>query len=226
MPSLVLALETSTPLGSVAVARDGVTCFEQAFSSERSHNSQLFAPLEGALQSAGDSLGRIVVGTGPASYTGVRIGIAAAQGVALFRNVPVIGLPSVLGLAVPEAEYVVCGDARRGSYFAAHVRRSELRVDIATLDAEGFLRHFREVRGRAPWFTFDVRAPLALEGVAPVSPSAASLAGVAASIPDDEFHRRALLPLEPVYLSAPFVTIPRRQALATAREAQDTPRRP
>ena len=96
MPDAILAIETSTALGGVAVVRDGEVCFEKTFSSERSHNSQLFAPLREALAVAGDTLRAVVVGTGPASYTGVRIGIAAAQGIAVSREVPVIGLPSVL----------------------------------------------------------------------------------------------------------------------------------
>src|SRR5437868_3831124 len=115
----VLAIETSTARGGVALVRDGEVMFERHFVSERSHNSQLFSPLGDALRLGGRDLRAIVVGIGPGSYTGARIGIAAAQGIALSRKVPVIGLRSVLAPVAnePPREFVVCGDARRGMYF-------------------------------------------------------------------------------------------------------------
>ena len=122
--SLILAIETSHPRGSVAVVRDGEVLFEQTFTSERSHNAQVFAPLAEALRISSDGLRAIVVGLGPGSYTGARIGIAAAQGIAVSRKVPVIGLSSVLA---PETEnllreFVVSGDARRGKSLIARCR--------------------------------------------------------------------------------------------------------
>lgn len=234
--SSVLAIETSTPLGSVAVLRDGVISFEKSFTSERSHNSQLFAPLREALDVVGGSLRAIVVGTGPASYTGVRIGIAAAQGIALSRNVPVIGLPSVLAVEVAacradlqvcssvassfsaqadvevcstfSSSYCICGDARRGSFFVAEIRGEALFGDIVTLDEDGLRRRHVASHNRIPWFTFDPKPPFALQGVHCISPSASRLAAIAAKLPGEDLKRLAQAPLEPVYLSAPFVTMP------------------
>lgn len=209
MPSAILAIDTSTPLGSVAVVRGGAVDFEMSFSSERSHNSRLFAPLREALAACEGSLRAVVVGTGPASYTGVRIGIAAAQGVAMSRNVPVIGLPSVLAVDLNHhaSAYCVCGDARRGSFFLAEVRDDALIGGIRTCDAAGL--RSRHAAPDALWFTFDAKAPLGLEGVHSVTPSAARLATIASNLSDDELARRAQHPLEPVYLSAPFVTMPK-----------------
>jgi tRNA threonylcarbamoyl adenosine modification protein YeaZ len=211
MPSVVLAIETSTPQGSVAVWCDGAVLFEKTFTSERSHNSQLFSPLREALNAGGASLRAIVVGTGPASYTGVRIGIAAAQGLAMSRAVPVIGLPSVFGIdPLSAASYHVCGDARRGSFFVAEVRDEQLAGDIAMLDAEGLRRCHHESARSTPWFTFDTAAPLDLEGVRCIKPSAATLATIAAKLSDDALQHLARLPLEPIYLGAPFVTMPKQ----------------
>src|SRR6478752_10273542 len=114
--SSILAIDTATARGAVAVARDGAVVFEKHFASERSHHSQLFAPLSEALEMCGSELRAIVAGIGPGSYTGARIGIAASQGVGLSRKVPVIGLLSVLAPEAAELprEFVVCGDARRG----------------------------------------------------------------------------------------------------------------
>jgi tRNA A37 threonylcarbamoyladenosine modification protein TsaB len=85
----------------------------------------LYAPLKEALLAAGDALSLIVVGTGPGSYTGVRISIAAAHGVALSRSVPIIGCPSIAALS-GEERYRVVGDARRGKLYTAEVSKGHL----------------------------------------------------------------------------------------------------
>ena len=89
---ITLAIETSTTQGSVALMRDGECLLERAFASERSHNSQIFAPLQEALELATPDL--IAVGTGPGSYTGARIGIAAGIGISLTHSASLIGIPS------------------------------------------------------------------------------------------------------------------------------------
>ena len=81
--SCILAIELSTRRGNIAVTRGGQLVFEQDFTSHRSHNSMLYAPLAAALETAGTDLTKIIIGTGPGSYTGVRISIAAAHGVAV-----------------------------------------------------------------------------------------------------------------------------------------------
>ena len=72
---IILALETSTRQASLAVWRDGEVVREWSFCSERSHNSLLFAPLREAWAVAEPDL--MVVGTGPGSYAGVRVALAA-----------------------------------------------------------------------------------------------------------------------------------------------------
>jgi len=213
MSSAILAIETSTPLGSVAVWRDGAVCFEQSFSSARSHNSQLFEPLREALTTCGDGLSAIVVGTGPASYTGVRIGIAAAQGIALSRGVPGIGLASVLAVdGQTRGRYRVCGDARRGTFFLAAVDGSTASAEISTMDAEELRRLHGEMSGGTDWLTFDSQAPLALDKVRCTAPSASALARVAGSLSANDLAERAKLLLEPIYLAAPFITMPGKRS--------------
>jgi tRNA threonylcarbamoyl adenosine modification protein YeaZ len=219
MPDCVLAIETSTSRGSVAVVRgDATVVYERSFSSERSHNSQLFEPLREALEKCGDDLRAIVVGTGPASYTGVRIGIAAAQGVAMSRGVPLVGLPSVLAPEVDgevgRERFVVCGDARRGKYFVAEVSDDALVDSVATMDADAF-REKRVASGTDTlWYTYDAKVPLELEGVLCVTPSATRLAGIAAGMTEDEIAALGKLALEPVYLAEAFVTQPKSKVLS------------
>ncbi|HEY2572507.1 MAG TPA: tRNA (adenosine(37)-N6)-threonylcarbamoyltransferase complex dimerization subunit type 1 TsaB [Verrucomicrobiaceae bacterium] len=205
--SSILAIDTSTARGGVAVLRDGVVVFEKHFASERSHHSLLFAPLAEAIEVGGADLRAIVAGTGPGSYTGARIGIAAAQGVGLSRKVPVIGLLSVVApeAAALPSEFVVCGDARRGKFFVARVRDHLLQGEITLLDAD----EFRTIRGATavvPWFSFDPKTPLGLANICQTSPSAAGLALVASKIADETIWTLEQRPLEPHYLAAPFVT--------------------
>lgn len=207
--SAILALDTSTARGSVALVRDGAVVFEQHFMSERSHNSQLFAPLSEVLKlySADPSDLRIVVGIGPGSYTGVRIGIAAAQGIGVSRNVPVIGLLSVLAPEAAELsrEFVVCGDARRGKFFIARVCDGMLDGEITLHDGDDFTK--QRAKGLAvPWFSFDAKVPIDLEDVTLTSPSPSRLALLTAAMTDEAIWTLEQHALEPHYLAAPFIT--------------------
>lgn len=203
----IIAIETSNPHASVAVVRDAKVVFERRFISERSHNAQLFAPLAEALEFCEHHLRAIVVGIGPGSYTGARIGIAAAQGIALSRRVPVIGLPSVLAPDVITAsqDFIVCGDARRGKFFIACIRDGMLQGEIALHDGDEFTKlHAQETA--MPWFSFDAKAPLDLTGITLTAPSASRLASIASAMPDETIWTLEQQPLEPHYLAAPFVT--------------------
>ena len=95
------------------------------FTSERSHNSQIFAPLEEALMSCNHAPSLNVVGTGPGSYTGIRIGIAAGLGLSMALKAPIIGIPSICCAESTDQNslYHVIGDARRESWYVASVDR-------------------------------------------------------------------------------------------------------
>ena len=207
--SSILALDTSTARGGVALVRNGAVVFERHFTSERSHNSQLFGPLAEALERCGADLRAIVVGLGPGSYTGARIGIAAAQGIALSRAVPVIGLLSVLAPELATGNsFVVCGDARRGKFFIARVRAGMLDGEVTLHDADGFTEQ-RAMEADVPWFSFDVRPPLDLASITLTSPSAARLGLLASAMTDEAMWTLEQEPLQPYYLAATFVTKPR-----------------
>jgi len=125
----ILLIETSTPAGSLAVLWNGRIVFSSAFQSDRSHNSALFAPLQAALAAVdGRAFARVLAGTGPGSYSGTRVGIAAAQGVALAHGCPAIGISSLL--ASPSARTgrrcLAIGDARRGSGWHAELRAGRM----------------------------------------------------------------------------------------------------
>ncbi len=201
----ILAIESSSPSGSLALWRDGLLVDVRNFQSERAHNSVLFAPLEAVLRQA-EALEFIVCGTGPGSYSGVRVGIAAAIGVSLARSVPLIGMPSIGALSQAQGldRYAVCGDARRGAWWWAEWESGRLTVPPVTASES-------ETAARAAaWgghiFTVDAVSP-AFCHATPANPRAEILAADAAGLSESAVARLASQPVEPIYLSAPFVTV-------------------
>ena len=201
----ILAIESSSPGGSLALWRDGQLVDVRNFQSERAHNSVLFAPLEAVLRQA-EALELIVCGTGPGSYSGVRVGIAAAIGVSLARSAPLIGMPSIGALSQAQGldRYAVCGDARRGAWWWAEFESGRLTVPPVTASES-------ETAARAAaWgghiFTVDAASP-AFCHATPADPRAEILAADAAGLSESAVARLAAQPVEPIYLSAPFVTV-------------------
>ncbi len=207
MTQTLLALDLSTAHGSIAVVRGDDVLFQSSFQSERSHNAQVFAPLRDALAAAGGELTGIVIGNGPGSYTGVRIAIAAAQGIALSRNVWCIGWSS---LAAPDiavsTSYSILGDARRQSFYLARVEQGRLLPDIETVSSE----MARERAASGNWLTFDPKPPLELPQLRSAKPCAVRLAQIIQTLGQDEINELIQQPLIPHYLAEAFITLPKR----------------
>ncbi len=139
---LTLVFETSTPRASLATIAPGGQMESREFISDRSHNAVLFSPLQELLDTTKFwPVGLVLVGSGPGSYSGTRVGIAAAQGVAIASGCPAVSVPSIL--AVPSAREgahcLAIGDARRGSFWTAAIHRSRLVTEPALTDAAGLL---------------------------------------------------------------------------------------
>jgi len=119
----VLALDTATDIATACVAADGVVLAEGALGPERYAAQRILELADELLAEARtrlDELDAVVVGTGPGSFTGLRIGIAAARGLGLALGVPVAGVSTLDALragAGPHGYAVI--DARRGEVFAA-----------------------------------------------------------------------------------------------------------
>ena len=207
---IVLAIELSTSRGQIALARGDEVLFEETFTSERSHNSRLYAPLGRALREAGTGLGLIVVGTGPGSYTGVRIGIASAQGIALARSVPVIGWPSVgAPEEVDETSFFVVGDARRGGFYVFDFPE-KIPPQAPLLLTEPDFRRWHLERGPGRVICFDPVIPLRLADIELCHPSALKLARIGSSLAEADLARLASRPLEPLYVREAFITKAKR----------------
>ncbi len=125
-PRPLLALDTSTPVGSVAVGSAGRLLSEVVMGVAMRHAEALMPAIDFALGRAGLTpawLGGIVVAGGPGSFTGVRIAGAAAKGLARALEVPLFAYSGLEALAAGCAVYdgPVCAlfDARRDEVYAA-----------------------------------------------------------------------------------------------------------
>jgi tRNA threonylcarbamoyladenosine biosynthesis protein TsaB len=99
--STYLAVDTATEACSVAVAIDGAV-HERFEPMQREHTQRLLPMIQAVLAEAGTSVARldgIACGIGPGSFAGLRIGLGVVKGLALARDVPVVGVSSLAMLA-------------------------------------------------------------------------------------------------------------------------------
>ena len=99
---LVLGVESSGPRGGVALLEDGRRLGEALFEAGMVHGREIAPAVDRLLKAAGKGpadLGLVAVDIGPGSYTGLRVGLAAAKGLAYALGKPLIGVPSLDVLA-------------------------------------------------------------------------------------------------------------------------------
>jgi tRNA threonylcarbamoyladenosine biosynthesis protein TsaB len=127
----VLGLDASTPATAVAVLRaDGLLreAREAAPVAGRPQHAQRLLALSAQLLEAAAlgwrDIGLVAVGAGPGSYTGLRIALATARGIARAHGAEVLGVSSLRALAEPVAARTAVAvlDARRGEAFVAAYR--------------------------------------------------------------------------------------------------------
>src|SRR2546426_228465 len=112
----VLAFDTATNVATSALVRDGEVLGERA-----SQAGRVLVDVHALLGDAGcapEDLTGIAVGTGPGSFTGVRIGLATARGLAVALELPVAGVSTLAALAAGAPDAVAVIDAQRHEVFA------------------------------------------------------------------------------------------------------------
>lgn len=127
--AVVIGFDTATEDTAVASMRDGELLLSLSMpprgDGRPAHATQLLAAVEEAAESAGGwaEVERIAVGVGPGSFTGLRIGIATAKGLAQGLGVELVGVGTLealaRGAAAADRPVLAALDARRGELFAA-----------------------------------------------------------------------------------------------------------
>ncbi len=109
------------------------------FSNEQRHRlgDVFHEKLQKCLQEASWSpkvLNRIIVTQGPGSFTGVRVGLSAARGLATALAIPIYGISSLQAMALSVREACLCAvDSRRGDYFVQHFDAHHMPVSDITI---------------------------------------------------------------------------------------------
>jgi tRNA threonylcarbamoyladenosine biosynthesis protein TsaB len=127
----ILAVETATPGGSIALVSEQGVLGESQSGEETTHAAWLLPAVSLLLRKTGFSLHRIdgfAVSAGPGSFTGLRIGLSTVKGMALATGKPLVAVPTLdaLAEAVPRCRRLICSilDARKKEVYAAFYRRS------------------------------------------------------------------------------------------------------
>lgn len=157
--STILGLDCSTPATAVGLARDGEETLRARHDPERGdrpgHASQLLPLCNALLGRAGlrfADLDRVAVGLGPGTFTGLRIAIATARGLAHAGGAQLTGVPTLEVLAAGARVSAVLAllDARRGEAFAAAYLDGVPIVPAAALPPEALEVRARDAATRHP----------------------------------------------------------------------------
>jgi len=205
----LLAFETSSRLGSVALETPaGLTVRELGIPREQTE--RLLATTDELLAAAGidlKNLDAIAFGRGPGSFTGLRVSVAVAQGLAAASGVPLLPVSSLLCLAerawheAPFERALVCVDAHMGEVYWALAER---RGGVVEIVGDERLSSPADVAppGLAPWFAVGNGFAAHAEALAPLASAAAKV------LPELLPAAAALLPKAKRDLEAGLVTRP------------------
>ncbi|HEY1582340.1 MAG TPA: tRNA (adenosine(37)-N6)-threonylcarbamoyltransferase complex dimerization subunit type 1 TsaB [Chthoniobacterales bacterium] len=194
----MLALELSSPVGSVAFVDDEGPRDFRAFPADRKDSGFFYENLR-RIYEKGAKPDMIAVGLGPGSYAGVRIAISTALGLAAASGARLRGVPSIC--AIDRPEYFFIGDARRNSLFFARIEQGHCLEGPGLTTAE----ELHEMLNAARETPVIATQPLpSFPQVVVENPSALRLLEVALRS-DEEGDV-----LEPIYLREPYITTPRK----------------
>ncbi len=193
-----LAIDTSSAVSVAVLDGDDVVAAASAYEPRR-HAEALAPMIRDVLDRGGaGDVDSIVVGTGPAPFTGLRVGLVTARTLGLAWEVPVLGVCSLDALgAAPSGDVTVIADARRREVYWARYRDGA-RVAGPGVDVPSAVEVVGEVVGRGATLFPDVFG--ASPDPSRWDPDPAWLARVATRTPG-----AAVVPPEPLYLRRPDV---------------------
>jgi tRNA threonylcarbamoyladenosine biosynthesis protein TsaB len=125
---LILAADTSLPILSVALVKDAQLLGATALEGRSSRNEKLLPAIDWLLSETGSDrkdIDLFAVTRGPGSFTGVRIGLATMQGMALALGKPVCAMSTHEAIAPDRGRWVIVDDAGRGEFYLSIFEEGE-----------------------------------------------------------------------------------------------------
>lgn len=133
----ILAMDSSGLVASVALLEDNNLIAEYTMNYKKTHSQTLLPMMDEIIKMTEtdlSSLDAIAVAKGPGSFTGLRIGLATAKGLALALNKPIIGVPTLEGLAMNlyGVKSLICPlmDARRNQVYTGIYRFEKEELEV------------------------------------------------------------------------------------------------
>ena len=110
---IILGIETATMTGGVALLDEKRLISEYTLNVRTTHTARLMPALDQILKDSSvdkSEIDGVAISMGPGSFTGLRIGLATAKGLALGLDIPLLGVPTLDALArnIPFAKYQIC----------------------------------------------------------------------------------------------------------------------
>jgi tRNA threonylcarbamoyladenosine biosynthesis protein TsaB len=188
---LILALDTATVMGSLVLGTPAALVHQVEFEGRSRHSQTLFPALAqfGLPRLA---LTRVVVGLGPGSFSGIRVGLAAAYAIAQVQGCPVIGVSSTVSVArqFPDVTRLgIFADARRGQVYVTVYAMGQLERDTYLIERD-------QLEDEMSKMTLAVSGDPSLPGPQLARPHARDYL----DLPEDFEQFRHGPDLEPVYL--------------------------
>jgi len=138
---VILALETATTCGSLALVAEGRCLAEYSLNAASTHSRRLLSGIAWLLaqcELSWPQIGAIAVSLGPGSFTGLRIALSTAKGLCMAADKPLIGVPTLTGLAgqFPFSSLPICPvvDARKNEIYTALYRCNQQGIPEKILD--------------------------------------------------------------------------------------------
>jgi tRNA threonylcarbamoyladenosine biosynthesis protein TsaB len=221
-PMLILAIDTALDACAAGVldTNAGELIAQESQAMKRGHAEALMPLIAGVMNKSGiafSSLDRIAVTTGPGSFTGLRVGLSAARGIALAASKPVVGLTTLAAYAAPvvsqngEQPVISAIDARHDQVYFQVVSGNgsalihpciapiEEALDASRFGAPHLVGNAANIL--AERWPADAPPPFKIDALA--APDIAWVAWLGAAVTPDT------APARPFYLRAPDAQIPK-----------------
>lgn len=230
---LRLAIDTSSPLSSVAIVNDDGTVVSRESASRDSHSQSLDTMVKGVAEEAGigsfADFEQLLIGLGPGSFTGLRIGLSYVKGISLAHRIPIVGVSSFTAMALSAAQtgdlIAVVSDARREEFFFAGFRKLPHgleEIDSLQICSQNKIKEFfQSTRGpvSSRRLLIDAGNELLPDVDAPIVPANSIAAGILMMPAETrEWSIASLSAIEPLYTRAvAALTVEERSALRSQK---------